>query len=116
MVINIRKIEKSKQEILKQYKELIIKKEEIEIIRNSIGELPDRDEIIVQIRKIENRIEEQCRKLLILMQALDEIIDMYIKSEQEIIDNFEGIVKMPTGLIAIRFDFDPRAIIPYRVI
>lgn len=116
MVINIRKMKKNRQEITKQYKELLIKKEEIKIIRSSIGELSDRDEIIIQIRKIENKIEEQCNKLLILVQALDEIIDIYVKGEREIIDTYDEIVKLPTGLNFIRIDSDPRVIVPYRII
>ena len=90
MVVNIEKVENSYEELLLQRRKLLEKQDEIEQIRKTLGDLPEYDEIISQVVKIEQKIKDECRGILMLARALYEIIDRYKRTESDIVGIYEG--------------------------
>ena len=106
MVVSIKKLEEIHKNILLQRRELLEKKEEIKKIKKEIKELPERDEIIIQIHNIEHKIDNECMELLILARELYEISDRYRNTEKDIVRNYEERTSLGSLRAANILDFD----------
>lgn len=96
MVIEIKKIRGAIDEIKNYRRELLKDKERISKIKYQISNLPNKEGLILQINKIEKEIEQERYNLLVLSQALKEIVSTYEKEERSIINYYEQVQKRET--------------------
>lgn len=91
MVVDLISLKNTSEELENNRKFLLHKQEQLQRLRNALTDFPDRNEIILRLKVVEEELEEESNQLLMLSVALEKVVVMVQKTEKIILDHYEEI-------------------------